>query len=191
MQSYAYDRAKAVAYARKWAFKRNPEYLDFERLGGDCTNFASQSIYAGCLCMNYTPVYGWFYKSSYQRTASWTGVEYLYKFLISNRAEGPYARSCDPIELQPGDIIQLSFYGNDSFGHSLVVVKNELKNNTTDIMQDNHNKTNEGNEYTEKLKKQLDQIYVATHTIDRLDYKLSNYTWDEIRFLHIEGYRKY
>ena len=36
-----YNREKAVAYARAWALKRNPRYLDFEKMGGDCTNFAS------------------------------------------------------------------------------------------------------------------------------------------------------
>ncbi len=34
-----YDREKAVAYAREWAFSRNPEYYIFDEIGGDCTNF--------------------------------------------------------------------------------------------------------------------------------------------------------
>ena len=33
-----YDEAAAVAYARRWALLRNPAYLDFHGLGGDCTN---------------------------------------------------------------------------------------------------------------------------------------------------------
>lgn len=37
-----YDEAAAVAYARRWALLRNPAYLDFHGLGGDCTNFVSQ-----------------------------------------------------------------------------------------------------------------------------------------------------
>ena len=41
--------------------------------------------------MNYTPIFGWYYRSSSDRTASWTGVEYLYNFLIGNRSVGPYA----------------------------------------------------------------------------------------------------
>ena len=53
-----YNRAAAVAYAEKWAFSRNPEYYDFHGIGGDCTNFVSQCIYAGCGVMNYTPEYG-------------------------------------------------------------------------------------------------------------------------------------
>jgi len=32
-----YNRANAVAYAKKWAYGRNPKYYDFSDLGGDCT----------------------------------------------------------------------------------------------------------------------------------------------------------
>ena len=78
MTEIAYDREAAVAYAKKWAFRRNPAFYDFSKIGGDCTNFASQCIYAGAKVMNYTPTFGWFYKSANDRTPSWTGVEYLY-----------------------------------------------------------------------------------------------------------------
>lgn len=43
----SYDRRSAAAYAQRWAYFRNPDFLDFSDLGGDCTNFASQCIYAG------------------------------------------------------------------------------------------------------------------------------------------------
>jgi len=33
-----YNRVKAVEYAHKWAFGRNPKYFNFDKLGGDCTN---------------------------------------------------------------------------------------------------------------------------------------------------------
>ena len=42
-----YRREAALQYAKQWALGRNPRYLDFEHMGGDCTNFASQCIYAG------------------------------------------------------------------------------------------------------------------------------------------------
>ena len=42
-----YDRKAAVLYAHQWAYGRNPAYYDYEELGGDCTNFASQCIFAG------------------------------------------------------------------------------------------------------------------------------------------------
>lgn len=70
--------------------------------------------------MNYTPVYGWFYRSSSDRTASWTGVEYLYNFLVTNKSVGPFAREVTWGQAQPGDIVQL---GDDTgdFYHSPVI----------------------------------------------------------------------
>ena len=44
---FPYNRELAVAYAHRWAYGRNPEYFDFQGIGGDCTNFASQCIYGG------------------------------------------------------------------------------------------------------------------------------------------------
>ena len=46
MQLHPYDREAAVLYAHQWAYGRNPLFYDYELLGGDCTNFASQCIYA-------------------------------------------------------------------------------------------------------------------------------------------------
>lgn len=119
MREKIYDREAAVGYARRWALSRNPMYYDFENIGGDCTNFASQSIYAGAGVMNYTPIMGWYYRSSRDRTASWSGVEYLYNFLVNNQSVGPYARIVSESEVQPGDIVQLGREGD--FYHSPVI----------------------------------------------------------------------
>ena len=121
MHTVVYDRNAAVAYARKWALKRNPAYYDFESLGGDCTNFASQCLYAGAGVMNFTPVTGWYYRSSFDRSASWTGVEYLYNFLTSNQSVGPYAVTVAQEQAQPGDLVQLGDE-NGRFYHSPVIV---------------------------------------------------------------------
>ena len=121
MQKRSYNRDAAVSYARKWAYSRNSAYYDFEKIGGDCTNFASQCIYAGSKIMNYTPVTGWYYRSASDRSASWTGVEYLFKFLTNNKSVGPYARSVSRNEVLPGDIVQLGTY-RGGFYHSPVIV---------------------------------------------------------------------
>lgn len=96
LEIVSYDRTAALSYAKKWAFGRNPEFYDFSNIGGDCTNFASQCIYAGAKVMNFTPVFGWYYISADNRTASWTGVEYLYNFLVSNEGAGPFAEEVPP-----------------------------------------------------------------------------------------------
>ena len=121
MREREYDRQAAVAYAKVWALLRNPLYYDFEHVGGDCTNFASQCIYAGAREMNFTPVMGWYYRSSYDRTASWSGVEYLYNFLTGNEGVGPYARVVTAQEVQPGDIVQFGTQ-QGHFYHSPVIV---------------------------------------------------------------------
>jgi hypothetical protein len=92
---------------------RNPKYYDFENLGGDCTNYTSQCIYAGAGLMNPTPVFGWHYFSLDNRTPSWSGVEYLYDFIVKNKSVGPFGYNCTPDELEPGDFLQLG----DETGH--------------------------------------------------------------------------
>lgn len=86
-----YDRSKAAAYAEKWAFSRNPRYISFDGMGGDCTSFVSQCLYAGTGVMNYTRDTGWYYNSASDRAAAWSGVPYLYRFLTGNRSVGPTA----------------------------------------------------------------------------------------------------
>lgn len=117
---FPYDRDAAVEHARRWALSRDPRYYDFEELGGDCTNFASQCVFAGSGVMNHTPVLGWYYTSANDRTASWTGVEYFYDFLIGNRGAGPWAVEVSASQALPGDIVQLG--GAGGFYHSPVIV---------------------------------------------------------------------
>lgn len=160
MEIKEYDRAKAVAYARRWAFARNPAYFNFNSLGGDCTNFASQCVYAGAGVMNFTPVFGWFYKSANDRTASWTGVEYFYNFMVGNKdGAGPFAEEVTADKLELGDIIQLG-RANGDFYHSPVVV---------------------GFSRGEPL--------IAAHSYDAYGKRLSSYRFERVRYIHIIGVR--
>ena len=59
-------------------------------------------------------------RSSYDRTASWSGVEYLWRFLISNRSAGPYGHAVSAQEALPGDIVQLGTQ-EGRFYHSPVI----------------------------------------------------------------------
>ena len=124
MQVKSYNRQDAVEYALKWANGRNNAYYNFDSIGGDCTNFTSQCIFAGAKTMNFTPDFGWYYRNLNDRAPAWTGVEYLYKFLINNKSVGPFARVVAQNEVQVGDLIQL---GNrdGSFYHSLIITQTE------------------------------------------------------------------
>lgn len=157
-----YNRDNAAEYAKIWAYKRNPKYYNFDKNGGDCTSFVSQCIYAGSKLMNYSK-YGWYYKNGYNKSASWSGVEYLYKFLINNKYLGPYGKESNFELIEKGDIVQLSFDGN-TFEHSLIIVDSIIKN---------------------KIK----SIYVAAHTDDCYYRDLKTYTYKKARFINIEGIR--
>ena len=161
MREILYNRPEVLSYAKKWAFGRNPAYYDFEALGGDCTNYASQCIFAGSKVMNPTPTFGWYYYSSSDRTPSWTGVQYLYNFLTTNKGVGPYGMEVDREQSEPGDIVQLG-REDGTFYHSPVIVA-----------------------------KSRGEIYVAAHSFDAYMRPLSSYQFAKARFVHIAGVRNW
>lgn len=122
-----YDRTKAVEYARKHALNHNPRYYYFGGIGGDCTNFMSQCIYAGCEVMNYKKYLGWYYNNVNDRAPSWTSVNFFSRFMLNNKESGPFAKEINLRDVEIGDVIQLR--QADTFNHSLIVTKilpNEL-----------------------------------------------------------------
>ena len=154
-----YLRDRAVTYAKKYAFGQNPIFGNFRGIGGNCTNFVSQSIYAGACVMNYTPTFGWYYVSLDDRSPSWTGVQFFYNFITENKGLGPFGKEATLDELEVGDVIQL---GNDTDGfyHTLLIV---------------------GFEGEDPL--------VAAQTADAYARPLSTYTYDFSRFIKILGVR--
>lgn len=134
-----YDRHEAVAYAHQWAYGRNPAYYDFSRLGGDCTNFISQCLYAGCHVMNTARDIGWYYHSLANRAAAWSATAFLYRFLTANQGTGPYGWETSFDDAQPGDIIQLSFSAG-VFSHSLFVVNTDPEILVTTHTDDSDNR---------------------------------------------------
>ncbi len=116
-----YMRERALMYAEKYAFSQNPVFGNFAGIGGNCTNFVSQCIYAGTCIMNYKPTFGWYYISMEQRAPSWTGVDFFYNFIINNQDVGPFGRDATSDELEIGDVIQLGKEG-EGYYHTLLVV---------------------------------------------------------------------
>ena len=161
-----YDRQAAVRYAHTWAYRRNPRYYDFSELGGDCTNFASQCLFAGAGIMDPRRDLGWYYYSVNDRAPAWTGVEFFARFLTRDfRSIGPYAVLCSIDEVEPGDFVQLRFEGQAQFGHTPVIVSTGVRPTPETVL-------------------------VAAHSYDT-DYRpLSTYPAAEIRFFHIAGVRK-
>ena len=160
-----YDRSAAVNYAHRWAMGRNPAYYNFDDLGGDCTNFASQCLYAGAGVMNFTPDFGWYYQNVNRRAPAWTGVIYLWNFLTrKGRTPGPFAAPASLGELEPGDLVQLRFSAEKPFSHCPVVVS--------------------------VLSPDPEGILVAAHSDDSDFRPLSSYPYEALRGLHILGTRR-
>ena len=119
LERIPYDRRAAVAYAHQWAYGRNPDFYDYEEIGGDCTNFASQCLYAGTGVMNFDPVYGWFYRDPNDKAPAWTGVEYFFDFITRQTpSPGPFGISTTLSELEPGDFVQFTLQNTLIAAHS-------------------------------------------------------------------------
>lgn len=156
-----YNRQLALEYARRWALSRNPEYYDYSQIGGDCTSFVSQCVYAGVGVMNYTPDFGWYYINANNKSPSWTGVEYFYNFMTTNNSFGPFGEERRISELEVGDVIQI---GNDNYTHSLIL---------TGILR----------------RRRFNIYFVSAHSQDAYMRNLNSYNFSMIRGIHILGGR--
>lgn len=154
-----YIRENALLYANRFALSQNPIFGNFAGIGGNCTNFVSQCIYAGSCKMNYKHTFGWYYISMDERAPSWTGVEYFYNFITTNTDVGPFGREASPDEVEVADVIQL---GKEAEGyyHTLIIVGFDG-----------------------------DDPLVAAQTDNALGRALSTYTYDYSRYIKILGVR--
>ena len=162
-----YNRTRAVEYARRFAFTRNPLFYNFTEIGGDCTNFVSQALLAGSCVMNYTPDFGWYYRSVEDRAPAWTGVTFFWqymtaapRFVSAGGDTGPLGEEVDgPDALTAGDVVQLANEQGE-FYHTLLVSG-----------------------------KRNGELLMAAHSIDAFDRPLSDYRYASARYLHIVGVR--
>ena len=148
-----FNRNISVEYAREWAYKRNPRYYDFDKLGGDCTNFVSQCLHAGGIEMNYSSL-GWYYTNLNSRAPAWTGVNEFWNFGINNTGKGVRFDQCAINDLEIADFIQL--YNGTRFYHNLLVTKVE-----------------------KVLGSKV--IYVSAHDFNAFNRPLSNYMFSSYR----------
>jgi len=92
------------------------------------------------------------------------GSKLLVQFSGKQQRPGTLCRGTDVKDIQPGDIIQLSFGGAPHFDHSPVCGAGGFPCKSS--------------EHT-----------CGSHTYDRDYYPLTNYNWVNIRFIHILGVR--
>ncbi len=161
-----YNRERAVEYALRWALDRNPLFIDFTGIGGNCTNFVSQSVLAGSCTMNYTPDYGWYYINANDRAPAWSGVEFFYDFMTGtpafaerNGGAGPYGMEVNRELAEVGDAVQLA-NGTGDWYHTLIITGFEG-----------------------------DEILISAQSDDARNRRLSTYNYANVRFIHIAGVR--
>ena len=161
-----YHRERAVEYAKTWALRRNPLFVDFTGIGGNCTNFASQALLAGSCVMNYTPDFGWYYVSPEDRAPAWSSVDYFFDFLTGtpafaeqNGGIGPFGKVVSREEAEPGDLIQFANSMGEWY-HTVVITGMDGE-----------------------------EIFVSAQTNDALDRPISSYNFADARSLHVEGVR--
>ena len=154
-----YVRENALLYANRFALSQNPIFGNFKGIGGNCTNFVSQCIYAGSCRMNYTKTFGWYYISMDERAPAWTGVEYFYNFITKNEGVGPFGRDASADEVEVGDVIQLA-KNEGGYYHTLIIIGFDG-----------------------------DDPLIAAQTDDALGRPLSTYEYDYSRYIKILGVR--
>ena len=166
----SYDRDAAVAYADQYYHERNKDWYNFTDEGGNCQNYASQSLLAGGMEMDYTGDLQWKCyvedpeyepeingeESKYGRTRSWVGVGYFYNYVKENEGYGLVGEvNVNLYYAQPGDII---IVGNGSLSHTVIVSK----------VVDGH-------------------ILVDSNSIDMKDYPIEAYTYLNVVLIKILG----
>lgn len=124
-----FDITEACNYAETFALKSNPNYKSFENIGGDCTNFVSQILYAGGVKQTKT----W---SPY--TNSWVRVEDFYLYLTTNNLA---TKLSNENSLSKGCIIQFYTPQIGRFFHNGFITY-ELPNNDYLYCCHSYNKLN-------------------------------------------------
>jgi hypothetical protein len=123
----SFDRQAAARYAIKYALNHNPEWPSDAGLGGDCTNFVSQALYAGGWTMiRRGTILGserdggsWYSgragSSPRDRSRTWAAAANFAQFLQA----GGRARRCAISELALADVVQLKRF--NTIYHTVIV----------------------------------------------------------------------
>ncbi|MFG2295455.1 amidase domain-containing protein [Streptomyces sp. NPDC048603] len=114
-----YNYSAMAKYAEKYWKNYNPAYRKFNDVGGDCTNFISQSLRAGGWKNDtgwYKSYKNWWYNSANQ-TTSWVNVNYWASFALYSKRT---YNLTNVYHLGVGDILQMDFSGNGSKDHSMI-----------------------------------------------------------------------
>ena len=114
-----YDRNAATKYASTYYHMRNDEYYDFEDEGGNCQNFASQSLLAGGMIMDENGEYNWYFNDYSDYDSSFVHVGSFEEYCMENEGRGLVCElPSNVFYAEPGDIVQV---GVKSVSHTTIV----------------------------------------------------------------------
>ncbi|MDD5369933.1 MAG: amidase domain-containing protein [Anaerolineaceae bacterium] len=183
---YLYDRTLAVNYADSYWDSTGPHYRR-DPSGNDCTNFVSQSIYAGQSksppdtdgmgSPSSDPIsweYGhnWYYRfdsgsssTPLNQSASyaWINVGGQNNFIQTGYTTGPFGYETNICTIRDGDVIQYKVNGYWSHEGMLVQIIGPCTS--------------------------LSNFLIDAHTSDRYHYPLSYWSSFELNYLVIDGWR--
>lgn len=128
-KSLDFNIDEACTYAETYALNPNPNYKSFEGIGGDCTNFISQILYAGGFKKTQT----W---KPY--TNAWIRVEDIYSYLTSHKLGDKLP---DDTYLDRGCLIQFYIPAIGKFFHNGFITY-KLENNDCLYCCHSYNKLN-------------------------------------------------
>ncbi|HAX72014.1 MAG TPA: hypothetical protein DCY20_00670 [Firmicutes bacterium] len=172
MKLYDYNRDNAVNYARKWALSRNRAYNDYEKYGGDCTNYISQCLFAGGIPFDTSGrdmTQKWYWYSDSARSPSWTSASAFRRYFMSKQntqdpKTGLVCQFIDKNQLEIGDLVQKKVDG--ALTHTMII--------TGFVYDDNGN---------------VIDYLLCQHSDDFLDLPLSQKV-GELSYIKILGYYK-
>lgn len=132
-----YNINNAVDYALEYALGMNPKFGNYEKWGGDCTNYVSQCLYAGDIPFDHEGIdvrYEWYWYSESNRTPSWTAANSLKFYMENNNSLGNENLSFGLVaqvsslnQLLRGDLVQLVDSNGYAY-HSMIVTGYLVKN---------------------------------------------------------------
>lgn len=132
---FGYNISKAADYALTYALEINPKFGNYEKWGGDCTNYVSQCLYAGEIPFDAEGIdvrYEWYWYSENKRTPSWTAANSLKFYMENNNKKdqpsfGLRAESTSIYNLLRGDVIQFIDQNNRAY-HSIICTGYVVRN---------------------------------------------------------------
>lgn len=131
----AYNASAAVSYANTYWSNYNPNYSNYNSIGGDCANFVSQCLVAGGMQMTD----GWYWYSYDDRSASWSACASMYNY-FKNSGYEIIENPSDSQVIEGNPVLYYSSSkgrwshaaictGHDSSGNALVSAHNSDRHN--------------------------------------------------------------